>query len=724
MAGKRPITIPAAVLAVGVIAGTALIMLTQTAFAAVGSGGDGGGGGGGEWGYTYYGHGWDSFSVNGGGPSAGFHTGTWNNVKNACKSDNASTVMVYVLGTASGKWMGYNYHSSYDGYSGGSPPGGVSSATAHSRYNSLPASDKRGYTWGTNVAWFCWDINPPKWGKMTATTSVNKTTVRPGQSVTWTHKVWDTGSVGNDKTDTISGDVYWNDNTTGPIPAGDKTSGALPQDVKPDKSYSRKFDKGQANGVTKSYTFTVPNSARNGNRYCQYINGDKTSSNSSANFNSKGTDNCVVVSVAPPTTPPPATSSASCSVSTHPGGYLEVNSSNFSATISSSVTKPSTRDNRNANGAGHVYTYSVINQKIVAHSDVPPASQTDTGHSSATFNYARQSVPSVYGVDGTYTYAIRMTDTNYVRHSVTTVDSRGRSHTTYYITSSSTNHDGAAQTVDCPPAYQTYIVKPYLQVTGGDVVSGTYPVANQAACATEGSGANAGKIIGWNSGSPSYNGSSVQYAAMANNLIQWFASAKASASTVPKGLSFANTAGAANSDPTYGGGFNGVSSNCDFAAEINSLPADHKLNGNVNASDLDYSGTYYINGNLTIDNDIQYDYTGQTDNPQFKVIVNGNINITGDVSELDGVYISQGGTINTCAGVGPSDRYAECNNSLTVYGALMGRTIDFYRTTGTLNGSAPGVAEHIIYTPEVWLPITGGKLSDQYNALTSLPPVL
>jgi len=380
--------------------------------------------------------------------------------------------------------------------------------------------------------------------------------------------------------------------------------------------------------------------------------------------------------------------STACSTRLNPANPVEVGSSGYSATVGiSSYGLPAA-----VTSGGNTYSYSVTNQHLVIKSDAPPRSTTVNGVNSATVAFGAQTVPMAYGVNGTMSYTINALKNGTVTNSI----------------------NGSTT---CPTALKTYVVKPYLQVTGGDVISGVYPAANQTACATA-AGGGAGTITTWNSGSPGYNGGAVQYAAMANGLINWFASAKDSASTVPKGLSFANTSG------IYGGNFNGVASNCNFTAEINSLPASHKL-GTTSWNSLPAGGgTYYIDGDLTLTGDVTYGWTGRTNNPQFKVIVNGNINIRPGVSELDGAYISLGGTINTCAGVAANSRAADCSTPLTVYGALMGKVIGFYRTAGTLNGTTPGVAEHIIYTPEVWLPTDSGELSNQYNSITSLPPIL
>jgi hypothetical protein len=132
------------------------------------------------------------------------------------------------------------------------------------------------------------------WGAMTGNSKANKATVEPGGHIQWEHQVWDSGSVGNQDTPVISGDVYWGGGTTGPVPAADRVGAAsYPTDVQPDKSYSRSFSTGKANGYDRFYDFDVPNNAQAGDKYCQYVNWNHTSSNDNSSGNPGG--DCVTV---------------------------------------------------------------------------------------------------------------------------------------------------------------------------------------------------------------------------------------------------------------------------------------------------------------------------------------------------------------------------------------------------------------------------------------------
>lgn len=167
-----------------VIFGLSLVALTllttvvvpQKASAAggVGGGGSGGSTGGSGWGWTTYGHGWAVFPVTSGGPSAGFHTGTWATVKAAC-TGTSSGVAIYIMGTgtnpltgpnnASGKYMGYDYKNYGGEWAGGLTRNSVptiSEATAKNAFDNLGTYgiSTAGFTWGSTVGWFCYGIYP------------------------------------------------------------------------------------------------------------------------------------------------------------------------------------------------------------------------------------------------------------------------------------------------------------------------------------------------------------------------------------------------------------------------------------------------------------------------------------------------------------------------------------------------------------------------------------
>ena len=322
------------------------------------------------------------------------------------------------------------------------------------------------------------------------------------------------------------------------------------------------------------------------------------------------------------------------------------------------------------------------------------------------------------------------------------------------------------------PCSQTFTVadQPFVQVHGGDVVagSGVEPQCN--------ANPSAG-IAAWNSNdgfSPTqYNiGAGVQYAAEAMNAIDGFVSAQnlsPGAAATPNGLSFANSTG------TFGGLFNGGVP-CDYnynsyepyssAAALAGLGQPNPQSGysasstGCDVGQFSSSGIYactgnitlnepsvpngsqitvYVNGNVYIPASVTYSGV-QSTNPNlmtsFRIIATGDIDIDGAVSTLDGQYITQNGTINTCSdGAGNVELQSvpsgTCFNQLTVNGALVANTVNFQRVYGTLGTDttlgvyAPGSpAEIINYDPTVWLAKPSTPMADTFDAVSNLPPVL
>lgn len=412
----------------------------------------------------------------------------------------------------------------------------------------------------------------------------------------------------------------------------------------------------------------------------------------------------------PPKGPPPASggASATCNISLSPSGYTEVNKSGFSATFSTPTTYPKGSTTGTApKGPGTITTYSTVNPKIVANSDAPPSPQTSNS-SSATFSYGAQSVPKAYGVNGTYTWTLRKTVTTYKNVQVTT-KVNGKDVTKTVLQATSVNTDTAQPTVTCPPVYKYYVVKPYMQVYGGDVISGTYPTSS-GTCNNGG----AGTITGWNKGASTYAGAGTQFAAIASGTIHNFVSGMGLA-TAPKPLAFANNSGGSYG---YGGGYGPVPL-CNFSG----LLSGATTLGTTTWNSMPASGVYHINGNLLITGPITYNWTGVSSHPHLSVLVSGNIYILGNVSEIDGLYAASG-TIDTCASQSAATYYTNCQTPLKVYGSLVANNITFHRTTGTINGNPGGVAEQINYSPQEWLPSYTGELNTTYDSITGLPPVL
>lgn len=310
--------------------------------------------------------------------------------------------------------------------------------------------------------------------------------------------------------------------------------------------------------------------------------------------------------------------------------------------------------------------------------------------------------------------------------------------------------------------------KPYLRVFGGDISAGS-GLRTGGACTTT-NNTNAA-VTSWNKrAAGAYAGAGAQYATFALATITDFSTAlgNAGGAAEPSGLAFANT-----SNNVAAGNFGG---NLDSAACIedyysrkpaSTLPMPASPSSMVTGS---YSATgsvtlnagvinpsqrisLYVDGDLYItgaaDSSIAYSGSWDKDHmPLFEVVVRGNIYISGNIARLDGVYIAQkngatGGTIYTCASgfaaptLTAGAFFNACNRQLSVNGAFIANSVEFLRTVGSLGGSSNGetsdvngtgsnAGEVFNFNPTLWMvqPVDSSGDVDNYDAITSLPPVL
>jgi hypothetical protein len=257
--------------------------------------------------------------------------------------------------------------------------------------------------------------------------------------------------------------------------------------------------------------------------------------------------------------------------------------------------------------------------------------------------------------------------------------------------------------------------QPYVHFSGGDVFSGG-SFNSTSGC----SAPVAGKIETYvdSTGDPRPRGSSVQLGALSIGPISGFSSASLRQTTPPlpfTGLTFANTSGG------YGGSLGGshcipsyYTSGTDTSSDINDVSGaasgSQHFSGNQTLDSFTVpvgnTNTVYVNGDVYITGDVKFDTAGwavnadgSTNIPAFYLIVKGNIYIAPGVTQLDGVYISQGngstsGVINTCADsfapFAPTDLYARCNSQLTVNGSFIANTVRFRRAFSSLRHSTYG----------------------------------
>jgi hypothetical protein len=298
---------------------------------------------------------------------------------------------------------------------------------------------------------------------------------------------------------------------------------------------------------------------------------------------------------------------------------------------------------------------------------------------------------------------------------------------------------------------------PFFKVYGSDVRSGggIKAIADDA-CLT-----SAATIRGFNKLSTGgYAGAGAQYAAMATGAITGFASAQydgynASPSAGQgTGLTYANAGG------VYGGF---TTPGCSTYIK-DDVPIEQAADiGPIGPLDISpgqdivrhVQGDVFIKGNIAM-------LPGATtleDWPRYKLVVEGNIYISGDVSRLDGVYVALpkvgggGGTIYTCAKQISPGVYAPetntlsgtCEKQLVVNGSFAAVSVQLLRDCGSLTyansgdktlyagtgvtnqekcNDANAAAEIFNFTPDFWVTNIKGAPTTRADSISRMPPVL
>lgn len=199
-------------------------------------------------------------------------------------------------------------------------------------------------------------------------------------------------------------------------------------------------------------------------------------------------------------------------------------------------------------------------------------------------------------------------------------------------------------------------------------------------------------------------GSGTQYEAIATGSAASFITANLRSNDPMSkfGLTFSNTSagqlGAAHCAPNFMAGAPKTSDSLTLDSGRQVITDVLSGNQTINGGSQLYmangiSRTIYVSGNATINANIFYQTDGwkkigvnSTNIPTFYLIASGNINISGNVSRLDGVYVAQGGTINTCY----QQDFGVCDKQLTINGSFIADNIQLYRTFSSLRNSTGG----------------------------------
>jgi len=295
--------------------------------------------------------------------------------------------------------------------------------------------------------------------------------------------------------------------------------------------------------------------------------------------------------------------------------------------------------------------------------------------------------------------------------------------------------------------------EPYVRFYGNDVVACNDVTGGYGGRATANSAYTAA------SNQNNYVGGASQLAIFAAGQISGVLPGSQSLRSSLWEYSFANnvlsrSAGLAN----FGGGFNGglcgstiVSTFPNTAGyETGNTNGTNNLNGNKSNPTFSRTGAttiatsnggsrniidnivIYVDGNLTIQNNIEYS-TGGSWNigsiPSLKVYVTGNIYIDNDVTQLDGQYVAAG-DIHTCTNSGVPVLgnvpfiANNCGQNLVINGNFKANKVHFLRSIGTIlygvpyeaydssnNPNGSNIAESFRFSPEAYLLEDGGGIS-------------
>lgn len=684
-----------------------LLVLTGTAHAAggVGDGGSGSGGGGGH--QSRYGWGWVVYATDGPGPTDGFRNGArWTNAQSTCRNANAKTVYAHIVYDDDKDGRIYDYPRSWSEpyvFANHFPPGisadnrratTISTGTAEGAFNNLGSYgvDTRGYRFGDNVGWFCYDFSP--------SVDINAHAYRVSDEGAYLGEVSDvqvhTCQSPGDVTRSDSGFVTFQIPDKGSfcvriISVNGRGNTSIPGY---DGPFIRPWSEGYGKDLTcpgrtgppftgqclhPSYEWQAAGvDAKNGGYGYGFNFYDR---------NWDGGYDFVYIRKPLSCTPPPAPSRINTDIKFE------------------------------AQGGTGVYTWTKNEEPESGGGIIRrgPRGRVDGTGSSFTTRYS-----SV----GTYSVTVRSGELSAPCEVIVTDDP--------------------------PPPPPPPPLLPYFRAYNSDIIAGSqFPDADGNCVAKESAG-----ILAFNRGIPDGIGAGTELAAMAMNQIYGFSSAamRNSAANPPKplkGLTFSSTAG----DGAYGGDFGSAPCMRDYDKEPiksgyrvdTTLPA-----GPIPNVPLGDRHVVKVIGDIFITSNIEYVGSGGWASleqiPSLYVIaVGGNIYIGPGVSKLDGVYIAQpngagaGGTIFTCADTASPPTYSytaatladNCdNNQLLVNGVFIAKTIKLQRTKGDMNAGAAderhdsgNLAEIFRYSPELFF-ASPFFTAAPYQSLNNLPPVL
>jgi len=667
---------------------------------AVGGSGSGGGGGGNGAPDTDYGYGWYKFNTNGQGTGTpqNMKSGSWPSVQNDCAAAGADTITAFIVlrparTPQSAEVFDYtdrahkpgDWYGTYNLYKGDSGGNWQSYGNAQNAFNALSAQnvDTSGFTFGSNVAYFCSDFQPKNWN-ITPDVSINQTSAQPGDTLHWTHTITNNG-----------------DATTSTVSYGYSPSG------RPFKPGS--LVKGQVSSSGSYYTVTQGDV---GNTLCRATYADPKSNTDSGMIESGAV--CANVPYNYTLTP---------TITTDLGGSASVGTV---VNVSPAVTNSGPTKSKS--------TDWLVTQFVVSPGKAVPNSGGGTSNSGACdyFKTNVASCASPYNSDnGTTTFnesasgSVSNNKTPLAGTSYTMADLTVGSRVCFALSVKPYNSGTGTNWRHSAPICIVISKSPLVQILGGDLRVGNGFVGSSDAT----SQINTRVTVKTDK---SY-GSWTEYGVIASGTV----SGMASGSAYSGGLSCTincstNTISFANSPAV--GNFKPTTKIPDVAASFATTTATPNF---VSLSDATQRRVETANGNITIGGgtiargdwlvinaptrtvtitgDITYDGSSLSsigEIPQL-VIIADQINIEGNVKNVDAWLIASGsnGIINTCtkwsgAAVAQNARLTStiCSDPLTINGPVMAKKLYLHRTAGAGAAAQSGdPAEVINLRPDAYL---------------------
>ena len=505
-------------------------------------------------------------------------------------------------------------------------------------------------------------LTPSPTYNLTGTSTVSDTTVIPGQTITFTHRLTNSGP---DNAPNVRYTVY-------------DQSGAA-------KASGGPFTLGATTNTVNTNNFKIPAGSLPGTKFCQYVHFTPQNQLGGSGDSAQA---CATVIADFDLTP---------TVTPSTGSAQQNDSISFTYTVYNPGPTPSTLTTCKIVGNNHTSGYT-------------PLPQQDADRNS----------------DPGYTPPSTICPTNFLEGTTTTVATEtvdvgnaapgSRICRSLVLNPKDQNGGFRASAEACVVIAKT----PYVHFQGNDVWAGGGFAAVNPACNASSKITTSAHALK----DGSVAGGGVEYAAYALSKITNFGSAGRAiinpAAPTGKMLTFSNVTSA--NLGFYGAPQHCIN---DYVATYTGTPVTGQpttidVNQGTGTYQINGAHTFHgdvpngsqqiwlVNGDVTIDGDIKYSdsYNSVGDMPSLVIIAMGNVFVKDNVKQMDGLFITRG-TFNTCSNA-PSGNLSinDCNNQLVVNGSVIAGSLTLLRTYGA-DGNDDSVrknpAEIFNFSPEMYL---------------------